>query len=269
MSLLEVHNLHRRFGGLVAVDGVSFGVGSGQIKAVIGPNGAGKTTLFNLICGLLRLEAGSMAFKGRSLRGLKPFQIARAGLSRTFQNPSLFLRLSVLENVMVGRHNRTRRGFIACGLRWPGQRKEERGIREAALAQLEYVGLGHLAAAPAASLAFGQRRMVELARALATEPEMLLLDEPASGLNTREKEDLAALIRRIRDRGITVLLVEHDMSVVMGLSDEILVLHNGAVIAEGPPAVVQADQRVISVYLGEEIQHVTASKKSQMRLRQP
>jgi branched-chain amino acid transport system ATP-binding protein len=261
MGLLEVENVRRSFGGLVAVDRVTFTVRAGQIKAVIGPNGAGKTTLFNIISGLLEADAGRIVFKERAISGWKPYQIARAGVSRTFQNPSLFLQMNVLENVMVGRHSRTRRDFLGCCLRFPGQPKEERSIREAALARLEYVGLAHLATAPAGGLAFGQRRMVELARALATEPELLLLDEPASGLNTKEKQDLGHLIRKIRDQGITILLVEHDMSVVMDLSDDILVLHNGVPIAEGAPAVVQNDQNVIRVYLGGEFQHVAASHK--------
>jgi len=254
MALLEVESVRRSFGGLVAVDGVSMAVEPGQIKGVIGPNGAGKTTLFNMISGLLKPDAGQIKFKGSLINGLKPYQIARAGISRTFQNPSLFLQMNVLENVMVGRHSRTRWDFLGCGLRWPGQPREERAIRDAARAQLEGVGLETLADWPASALPFGQRRMVELARALATEPQMLLLDEPASGLNTREKEDLASLIRKIRDRGITIVLVEHDMSVVMGLSDDILVLHNGRPIAEGTPQVVQNDAKVIGVYLGGELQ---------------
>jgi branched-chain amino acid transport system ATP-binding protein len=262
MPLLEVQNLRRSFGGLIAVDNVSFAVAAGQIKGVIGPNGAGKTTLFNMISGLLKPETGRITFKDRSINGLKPCDIARAGLSRTFQNPSLFLQMNVLQNVMVGRHSRTRHDFLSCGLRWPGQLKEERAIRDQALLQLDYVGLSHLALSPAGALAFGQRRMVELARALATEPQMLLLDEPASGLNTKEKQDLGDLIRKIRDRGITVLLVEHDMSVVMGLSDDILVLHNGTTIAEGPPAVVQNDEKVIRVYLGGEFQDAAPANKS-------
>ena len=255
MALLEVTDVRRAFGGLAAVDGVSFTVKPGQIKGIIGPNGAGKTTLFNLISGLLKPDAGRITFRGRSITGLKPYEIAGAGLSRTFQNPSLFLQMNVLENVMVGRHCRTRWGFLGCGLRWPGQAREERAIREAARAQLDVVGLAHLAGWSAGALPFGQRRMVELARALATEPAMLLLDEPASGLNTREREDLGRLIRQIRDRGITVLLVEHDMSLVMGLSDDLLVLYNGRPIAEGAPAAIQNDPRVIRVYLGEDLQN--------------
>jgi branched-chain amino acid transport system ATP-binding protein len=253
MALLEIKDVRRSFGGLVAVNRVSFSVNPGRIKAVIGPNGAGKTTLFNIISGLLKPDAGQVTFKDRSITGFKSYQIARAGISRTFQNPSLFLQMNVLENVMVGRHRRSSRGFAACCLRLPGQPREERTIREAALAQLDYVGLARLAGFPAGGLSFGQRRMVELARALATDPELLLLDEPASGLNTREKENLGALIRRIRDRGITVLLVEHDMTLVMDLSDDILVLHDGTVIAEGSPDKIQNDPTVISTYLGGEI----------------
>ena len=266
MPLLEVHNVRRSFGGMVAVDDVSFDVAQGQIKAVIGPNGAGKTTLFNIISGLLPTETGQVVFKQKRVSGLKPYQIARAGISRTFQTPSLFLQMNVLENVMVGHHCRTSREFLACCVRSPGQRIEERAIRQAAIEQLDYVGLGALAESSAGSLAFGQRRMVELARSLATEPALLLLDEPASGLNTRETADLAKMIQRIRDRGITVLLVEHDMSLVMSVSDEVLVLHNGKRICEGPPQQVQNDPNVISVYLGAGLEDVTPGKKSKVRL---
>jgi branched-chain amino acid transport system ATP-binding protein len=170
--------------------------------------------------------------------------------------------MNVLENVMVGRHGRTCWEFLGCGLRFPGQPKEERAIRQTATTHLESLGLRALADVPASALAFGQRRMVELARALATEPTLLLLDEPASGLNTREKEDLGRLIRQIRDRGITILLVEHDMTMVMDLSDDILVLNNGVPLAEGPPATIQNDPRVIRVYLGGELQHAPAGPKS-------
>ncbi|HOZ48705.1 MAG TPA: ABC transporter ATP-binding protein [Candidatus Hydrogenedentes bacterium] len=258
MALLDVQNVHRAFGGVVAVNRASFQVEPGKIKSIIGPNGAGKTTLFNIISGVLASESGRILFKGKNIRGRRPYRIAEAGISRTFQNPSLFLQMSVLENVMVGRHARSRCGFASCCLSWPWQRREERAIREAALAEMAFVGVEAEGHAPAGSLAFGRRRMIELARALATEPELLLLDEPASGLNTRETDDLGELIRRIRDRGITVLLVEHDMALVMDISDEILVLHNGAVLAEGAPAEVQNDPRVISVYLGEDFQHAAA-----------
>lgn len=248
--LLTVDNIRRAFGGMVAVDQVSFTVTRGHIKAVIGPNGAGKTTLFNIISGLLQSETGSIRLGDARISGLKPFQIARAGVARTFQNPSLFLQMNVIENVMVGQHGRTRHDFAACAFRLPGQRAEERRIRESARAQLDYVGLAHMAEVPAGRLPFGQRRMVELARALATEPALLLLDEPASGLNTKETDDLARLIQRIRERGITVLLVEHDMSLVMDICDDILVLHNGRRIAQGPPHEIQNDPNVVAVYLG-------------------
>jgi branched-chain amino acid transport system ATP-binding protein len=262
MTLLEVEQLRRSFGGIVAVDQVSFQVQPGQIKAIIGPNGAGKTTLFNLISGLLPPERGRITFKNQPISGRKPYEIARLGVARTFQNPSLFLHMNVLENVMVGRHRRSHWDFAGCCLRWPGQQKEERAIRQAALGQLEAVGLARLAEAPAGALAFGQRRMVELARALASEPELLMLDEPASGLNTKEKIELTDRIRKIRDCGITILLVEHDINMVMELSDSILVLHNGARIAEGPPAKIQSDPQVIRVYLGGDFQDVIAGAKS-------
>jgi branched-chain amino acid transport system ATP-binding protein len=258
MTLLEARDLRKSFGGLVAVDNVSFNVSGGQIKALIGPNGAGKTTLFNVITGLLKPDRGRIVFKGREIQGSEPYQVARAGISRTFQNPSLFGRMTVLENVMVGCHGRGAAGFLRCALRPPSQRREERQIREAAGRELEFVGLETLGNAPALALTFGQRRMVELARALATGPELLLLDEPASGLNTREKRDLGELVSRIRSRGVTVVLVEHDISMVMRLSDEVLVLHNGAPIAEGPPAAIQNDPNVVRVYLGGEAEHVAA-----------
>jgi len=250
MVLLEVENIRHRFGGLVALDKVTFRVARGQIKSVIGPNGAGKTTLFNIISGVIRPESGAIRFQGASLAGMKPYQIATLGISRTFQNLGLFLRMTVIENVMVGRHCRTRSGFVSSALRLPGQRKEETSTRDSAMAKLDEMGLADVAHAPAGSLSFGQRRMLELARALATEPSLLLLDEPASGLNTREKESLAALISKIRDTGVTILLVEHDMSLVMDVSDDILALHYGVPIAEGPPALIRNHKDVLAVYLG-------------------
>jgi branched-chain amino acid transport system ATP-binding protein len=227
-------------------------VEAGQIKAVIGPNGAGKTTLFNVISGLLPAGAGEVYCRGKPILGLRPHQIARLGLSRTFQNLSLFGNMTVGENVMVGRHCRTRAGMLSAILRTPLHRREERAVRAAALDGLELVGLAGKADCPIATLSFGQRRLVELARALATQPELLLLDEPASGLNTKETADLAQVIRRIRDRGTTMLLVEHDMSLVMEVSDSILVLNYGEPIAEGPPAVVRRDPQVVAIYLGGE-----------------
>jgi len=248
--MLEVQNIRYCFGGLVALDQVTFHVPAGKIKAVIGPNGAGKTTLFNVISGLYAPEQGSILLDGRRITGRKPHAIARLGVSRTFQNVSLFPHMTVLENVKAGRHCRTRSGILASALRTPAQRREERSIMESAAAHLEFVGLAHVAERPVSDLSFGQRRMVELARALATEPRLLLLDEPASGLNTRETDDLARMICRIRDRGVTPLLVEHDMSLVMDISDEIVVLNFGVLIAEGDPPAVRDNRDVIEVYLG-------------------
>jgi branched-chain amino acid transport system ATP-binding protein len=252
MSLLEVRDVRRTFGGVVALDRVTFAVEAGQTKAVIGPNGAGKTTLFNVVSGILKPSSGSVRFADRTITGFRPHAIAALGLSRTFQNLNLFSHMTVLENVMVGHHVRTRCGLFSAALRLPGQRAEERRIRRLAQEKLEFVGLPEFADLPVSALSFGQRRMVELARALATQPMLILLDEPASGLNTRETADLALLIRCIRDSGVTVLLVEHDMSLVMEISDSILVLHFGTPIAEGAPAVIRNDPRVVEVYLGGE-----------------
>ena len=249
MALLEIQKVRQCFGGLVALNNVSFTISKGQIAAAIGPNGAGKTTLFNIVSGMQHPTDGVVHFSGRAITGLAPYQVARLGISRTFQNLSLFERMTVIENVMIGRHTRSRAGAVACALRLPTQRRGEREIRDAAMEGLEYIGLASLADVPVASLSFGQRRMVELARALATEPTLLLLDEPASGLNTKETDDLARLICRMRDRGITAFLVEHDMSLVMDISDEILVLHYGETIARGSPQSVRNDPRVIEVYL--------------------
>lgn len=250
MALLEVENVRHCFTGLLALDKVTFQVKEGQVKSIIGPNGAGKTTLFNIISGIFPPSSGSISFCGDPIAGLQPYQVARKGISRTFQNLSLFLRMTVLENVMVGRHIRTHRGFISSALRLPGQVREEKAMRESAMAMLAELGLTDVADVPAGALSFGQRRMVELARALATEPKLLLLDEPASGLNTREKEGMAETIGTIRRRNVTILLVEHDMSLVMDVSDEILVLYCGVPIAEGPPAVVRNNKDVVAVYLG-------------------
>ncbi len=251
MALLEVSRLHKKFGGLHAVNDVSFGVATGSIKAVIGPNGAGKTTLFNLITGTLAASAGEVRFDDANILGRKPHQVAACGIARTFQNIKLFHGMTALENIMVGRHLRSRAGFMASMLKMPWSRREERAIRDKAMELLELLEIGAYADVDATSLAFGQQRAVEFARALALEPTLLLLDEPAAGLNMHETAEIGRLITRIRDLGITVLLVEHDMSLVMEISDEIVVLSFGQKIAEDVPAAIQDNPEVIKVYLGE------------------
>lgn len=251
-ALLEVQGLSKRFGGLQAVKDVSFTVQPGMIKAVIGPNGAGKTTLFNLVSGFTPSDTGTVVFRNGQIQGRQPFEIASLGLSRTFQHIRLFPHMTAIENVMVGRHVRSRAGFLAGMLNLPWTWREEDEVREQSLAAMDFLGIAALADSDATSLSYGQQRSVELARALASAPEMLLLDEPAAGLNMRETADLAALIRRIRDRGITVLIVEHDMSLVMNISDEVVVLSYGEKIADDAPLAVQKDPHVIRVYLGED-----------------
>lgn len=250
--MLELNAVHKRFGGLRAVDDVSFQVEEGAIKAVIGPNGAGKTTLFNLIAGNLLPTSGTIRFQGQEIQGKKPHQIAALGMSRTFQNIKLFHGMTALESVMVGRHVQSKAGFIAGMFNLPSAWAEEKAIREKSMQLLELLEIGEYADTEATSLAFGQQRAVELARALATEPKLLLLDEPAAGLNIYETAEVARLITRIRDMGITVLLVEHDMSLVMDISDEIVVLSFGSKIAEDEPLAIQQNPEVIKIYLGED-----------------
>ncbi|MGE4559601.1 MAG: ABC transporter ATP-binding protein [Desulfobulbus sp.] len=250
--MLELQGVHKRFGGLHAVNDVSFKVATGSIKAVIGPNGAGKTTLFNLIAGTLPVTAGGITFRGRLINAKKTYEIARLGMARTFQNIKLFHGMTALECVMVGRHARSHSGFFAGMLSLPSTWKEERAIRSRSLELLDMLGIADLAGAEATSLAFGQQRAVELARALALEPKLLLLDEPAAGLNMYETAEVARLICAIRDMGITVLLVEHDMSLVMDISDEIVVLSFGSKLAEDIPAKIQQNEDVIKIYLGED-----------------
>jgi branched-chain amino acid transport system ATP-binding protein len=251
-ALLEVSGVSKRFGGLQAVKDVSFRVEKGMVKALIGPNGAGKTTLFNLVSGVLAPDGGTVRFRGEEIQGRPPHRIAALGLSRTFQQIRLFGQMTALENVMVGRHVRSRAGFVAGMFHLPSTWREEREIERGARDALGFLGIGELADVEASSLSYGQQRAVELARALAAEPELLLLDEPAAGLNMRETVELAKLVGRIRERGVTVLVVEHDMGLVMNVSDEVVVLSYGEKIADAEPHVVQKHPEVVRVYLGEE-----------------
>jgi branched-chain amino acid transport system ATP-binding protein len=250
MSSLAVRGLSHCFGGLQAVSRLDFDAEQGGITALIGPNGAGKTTVFNLISGVLRPQAGSIRLDGRELAGLPSHRIAALGVCRTFQTTALFPRLSALENVMVGRHTRTRAGYLSSLLALPWTWAEERAIRTQAIELLGELGVADCAGQPAASLSFRCQRLVEIARALASEPGLLLLDEPAAGLNLHETEALGTLIRAIRAKGITVLLVEHDMSLVMDICDRVVVLSYGRKVAEGTPAEIQRHPEVISIYLG-------------------
>ncbi len=252
MRLLDVRGLSKRFGGLQAVSGVSFGVSEGAIKALIGPNGAGKTTLFNLISGFLTPDTGAVLFHERPIQGLRPYEIARRGIARTFQHIRLFPKMTSIENVMIGRHLHGKTGFVSAMLGLPGIWREDRGAKERSLEVMEFLGISGLADQEATSLSYGQQRLVELARALACEPGLLLLDEPAAGLNMRETAEMASMISKVRDKGIAILIVEHDMSLVMNISDEIVVLNYGEKVADDTPLAVQKHKEVVRIYLGEE-----------------
>lgn len=249
-NILEVNRVNMAFGGLMALSHLSFKVKRGMIKAVIGPNGAGKTTLFNIITGSFPPTEGSIIFKGMPVERLKAHKIAHRGISRTFQTVELFDNMTVLENVMLGCHTCIRTSFFASGLRLPIARKKEAQIREKAMNILKFVGLADKFKDPADSLPLGEQKILEIGRALASDPDLICLDEPAAGLNETETYVASSLIRAINAKGITVLLVEHDMKVIMNISDEIVVLNYGQKIAEGSPDQIQNNARVIEAYLG-------------------
>ncbi|MGQ9485700.1 MAG: ABC transporter ATP-binding protein [Desulfosoma sp.] len=252
MSLLSLRRLTKSFGGLTAVHNVSFDVDAGSIVGLIGPNGAGKTTVFNLITGIYRPDQGEILFNNTSLLGLRTHRIISLGIGRTFQTIRLFQNLSVLENVLAGCHCRMRFGAVAAMLGLRRHRREEEKAVEQALDALAFVGLHKNALQLAKNLSYGNQRLLEVARALATQPKLLILDEPAGGMNEQETQDLIELIRRIRSRGITVLLIEHDMNLVMRVCEKIVVLEYGSRIAEGTPSEIKANPRVIEAYLGTD-----------------
>ena len=252
-ALVRATGIGKRFGGVQALANVSFAIEAGSIYGLIGPNGAGKTTLFNVLTGLYAPDAGRFTFDGKDVTGIPAHAIVERGIARTFQNIRLFANLSVIENVMIGRHARTHAGIWGAMLRTPATRAEERAIEARARELLAFVGLTPRALERAGALPYGDQRRLEIARALATEPKLLALDEPAAGMNETETGALRALIEAIRARGISVLLIEHDVKLVMSLCDRVLVLDRGEPLAEGVPAAVQSDPRVVAAYLGNPV----------------
>ena len=248
--MLKIEGITKIFGGLTALDNVTFGIKNGSITGVIGPNGAGKTTLFNIVTGLYAQTAGEVYLSEKNISFLAPETLAGLGLVRTFQNVELFGQMTVLENVMVGLHTKSASGIISCAFKLPGQVKEEKAVKKRAMHWLEFTGMTDLAEVTAANLPFGKGRILEISRALAVEPRVILMDEPAAGLNSRETMQLAALIKKIRESGITIVLVEHDMDLVMAICDYIIVLNLGKKLAEGTPREIQENQAVIEAYLG-------------------
>ena len=258
MSVLAVEDLGIAFGGVKAVDGVAFAVSGGEVLSIIGPNGAGKTTLFNLVSGVYRASRGRVALLGDDVTGATPEALAARGLSRTFQNLQIFARMSAVENVMVGRHLRERTGVLADLFGLPSVTRQNRATRAAAMDRLDAVGLVADADRAAGALSYGALKRLEIARALASEPKVLLLDEPAAGCNAVETQEIERLVRRIADSGVAVVLVEHDMKLVMRISDRVLVLDRGRPLAEGPPAQVRENPAVIEAYLGRHAARETA-----------
>lgn len=249
--MLKLGGITKIFGGLTALQDVSLTVRKGSITGIIGPNGAGKTTLFNIVTGLYTQTAGEVYLAGENISFFTPETLAGLGLVRTFQNVELFGQMTVLENVMVGLHTKTKSGIISCAFKLPGQIKEEKAIKEKAMHWLEFTGLTDMAETTANNLPFGKCRILEISRALAVEPQVILMDEPAAGLNSQETSKLALLIRKIRESGVTIVLVEHDMDLVMDVCDFIVVLNLGEKLAEGTPRQIQENPAVIAAYLGE------------------